>query len=437
MDERARRARWQFLTAATLLVGYAGYYVCRSNLSVATPLLLQDLGGAGVDKKAIGLVASLGVLAYAVGKLVNGVIGDFLGGRRVFLLGMAFSAAATVWFGAAAGLATFIAAWMANRFVQSAGWGGLVKLAAQWFPSARYGTVMGVLSQSYLFGDAAGRLLLGGLIEGGLGWRGVFFVAAAVLLVIAGIATLLLRSGPSSVGLPEPDWSAENVYGERGGEERPQGLRDLLLPYLRRPSFWIVCFVSFGLTLVRESFNAWTPTYLVEVFGFSQAAAARASSVFPFVGGLSVLLVGFLSDGTSQAGRLGLSAPLLFVASVALVGLARVDEATGRSTGLALIGAVAFLLIGPYSLLAGAMAMDLGGKRGSATAAGLIDSAGYLGGVLSGYFVGALAQAGGWGRAFHFLAAVALVSALAASAHVWLNRRGAASAPAPHRRSMA
>lgn len=424
MDTHSRLARWQLLTAATLLVGYAGYYVCRSNLSVATPLLLQEAGETGIDKKAVGLLASLGVVAYAVGKLVNGMVGDFLGGRRVFLMAMAFSAAATVWFGTAAGLTTFVAAWMANRFVQSAGWSALVKVASQWFPPARYGMVMGVLSQSYLFGDAAGRLLLGSLLDRGLGWRALFFAAAAVLLVIAGLGVLLLRASPASVGLPEPEWSPDNVYGALGGEERPAGLRDLLLPYLRRPSFWIVCFVSFGLTLVRESFNAWMPTYLVEVFAFSQAAAARASSLFPFVGGLSVLLVGFLSDRTSKASRLGLSAPLLLLASVALLWLAGVDKAAGGHVGLALISAVAFLLIGPYSLLAGAMAMDLGGKRGSATAAGLIDSAGYLGGIFSGYFVGALAEAGGWGRAFQFLAAVAFVAALAALAHPWLQPRG-------------
>src|SRR5262249_37010462 len=33
---------WRAVTAGGLLVGYTGYYVCRSNLSVAGPLLLQE-----------------------------------------------------------------------------------------------------------------------------------------------------------------------------------------------------------------------------------------------------------------------------------------------------------------------------------------------------------------------------------------------------------
>src|SRR5262245_51192534 len=105
MSESARRRRWQAVTAATLLVGYVGYYICRSDLVVATPLLFSDLALFGIDKKVLGLVVSLGVLAYAVGKVVNGVIGDLFGGRRVFLLGMVLSAAATLWFGASVGLA--------------------------------------------------------------------------------------------------------------------------------------------------------------------------------------------------------------------------------------------------------------------------------------------------------------------------------------------
>jgi phosphonatase-like hydrolase len=57
---------------------------------------------------------------------------------------------------------------------------------------------------------------------------------------------------------------------------------------------------------------------------------------------------------------------------------------------------VAFFVISPYSLLAGAIAVELGGRRGSATAAGLIDTAGYLGAVASGVVIGTLAQHQGW-----------------------------------------
>src|SRR5260370_27425786 len=113
---------WQGITLGTLFVGYAGYYVCRSNLSVTTPLLLDDLHGQGITREKIGAIVSLGVGLYAVGKITNGLLADFLGGRTLFLLGMAGSVICTVLFGLGSGLLVFGAAWAVNRYVQSAGW---------------------------------------------------------------------------------------------------------------------------------------------------------------------------------------------------------------------------------------------------------------------------------------------------------------------------
>jgi [1-hydroxy-2-(trimethylamino)ethyl]phosphonate dioxygenase len=94
---------------------------------------------------------------------------------------------------------------------------------------------------------------------------------------------------------------------------------------------------------------------------------------------------------------------------------------TGGNPALALllIGAVSFFLMAPYTFCSGVMALDLGGKRGSSTAAGLIDSAGYLGGALAGWGVGTLAERAGWPTAFAGLAAVTGLTTLAAGLY-WL-----------------
>ena len=55
---------------------------------------------------------------------------------------------------------------------------------------------MGLLSLSFLFGDVVTRFFLGGLINAGIGWRGVFYAAAATLTVIATISHTLLKSSP-------------------------------------------------------------------------------------------------------------------------------------------------------------------------------------------------------------------------------------------------
>ena len=87
MSEGSRR-RHENRTVATLFAGYTGYYVCRSNLSVAGPLLLEELKDTGFDKGDFGLIATIGVFAYTLGKIAHGILADRTHGRSLFLLGM-------------------------------------------------------------------------------------------------------------------------------------------------------------------------------------------------------------------------------------------------------------------------------------------------------------------------------------------------------------
>lgn len=423
MDHSASRAsRWQVLTAAALLAGYSGYYLCRSNLSVAVPALIAD-PAAGVDRAAIGWIASAGIVAYAAGKSITGVAGDFLGGRALFVGGLFLSVVATVAFSLGAGASQFTACWIVNRFVQSAGWGGLTKTAAHWYPASRYGTVMSVLSLSFLFGDAIGRYLLGSLLTYGIPWRGVFLIAAAVLTAIGIVNLLILKNSPREIGLPEPDINAENVFGEAGVESRPAGLRDLLRPYLTSLSFWLVCALAFGMTLIREAFNAWIPTYLVDAHHLAPGTAAQYSAVFPFLGGISCLAIGMMTDRLPGRNRVTLMIPAMALCAVSLALMAIGTARSDLALSVVAIGATALFLLGPYTLLAGAMAMDLGGRKGSATAAGLIDTAGYAGGTLSGVAVGSLAATGGWAAVFNVMAALAVGVVVVAAGYCFERHR--------------
>ncbi|MEZ4699436.1 MAG: MFS transporter [Rhodothermales bacterium] len=414
-DTRSPELRkWQTTTMLSLVVGYAGYYFCRSNFSVASPLLLEAFGDQGLDKEMLGAIASVGVFFYAIGKLLNGVLCDFVGGRRMFLFGMAASIGATVLFGTGVGISVFFVAWAINRLVQSMGWGALVKISSNWFSYKRYGWVMGIMSLSFLFGDAIARLFLGKLIGIGFSWQGVFFASAAVLGVIAVVDFFTLKSSPTDVGLPEVEVNPKNVFGDAGERERPPNLMALLLPFFRSPAFWLVAFMSFGLTLMREAFNFWTPTYLAEVGQLSAGDAGQLSLFFPLFGGFAVLLTGYLSDKMAGGKRAGIMVMSLIPLVAILVVMGSVTGIENAVLPVVFVSISAFLMLGPYAFLAGAISLDLGGKQGSSTAAGMVDSAGYFGSILSGWGVGAVAQRFGWNAVFILLAIVAFLTALAA-----------------------
>jgi OPA family glycerol-3-phosphate transporter-like MFS transporter len=127
----------------------------------------------------------------------------------------------TILFGASATLPFFTFAWTGNRLVQSTGWAGMVKITSRWFSYSSYGRVMGVISLSYLFGDAASRELMSLLIGAGLGWRGVFYAAAGILGALLLINLLFLRETPEQISLREPPANPANLLGEQGKKSKP------------------------------------------------------------------------------------------------------------------------------------------------------------------------------------------------------------------------
>jgi sugar phosphate permease len=75
-------SRWHIVTIALLALGYSGYYFCRSDLGVVLPELIRDLEehwvSANQAQIALGMIASAGTIAYALGRFIFGAVADML-----------------------------------------------------------------------------------------------------------------------------------------------------------------------------------------------------------------------------------------------------------------------------------------------------------------------------------------------------------------------
>lgn len=397
------RAGWGVMT--TLALGYVGVYLCRKNLAVAMPMLQRSFGAT---KGQVGIIASLGTLAYAAGKVINGPFVDRAGGRRGFLL----SLAAVALFGAAGafapGLVALTAFYSLNRFAGSAAWGAMLKLVPSWFGRARTGTVVGLLSLSYVAGGAIATLFARQIVTSGGSWRAVMGVPSIALVAIGVLCIFLVRSGPLA---QKPAAPASRSPRDR----RPPLAATAAL--LRRPQFLIVCALSFTITLMRESFNTWSVDFLVSIQGGapSLATAALQSTGFDLAGVVSIVGAGLAYDRVEPARRRWWMAGCLMVLAMVLAVLPRA-AAVRPLYGAVLVGVIGLLVYGPYSLLAGALAVESGGSEQAATAAGIIDGAGYLAGALAGAALGRVLDLGGYSLGFNLLAGITGASALIALA---------------------
>jgi OPA family glycerol-3-phosphate transporter-like MFS transporter len=331
----------------------------------------------------------------------------------------------TLLFASGSALPLFTAAWIGNRLTQSIAWAGLVKVASKWFDYSSYGTIIGILSLSYLIGDAVARESMGVMIGHGFGWRALFVYAAVVAGVLLLANAVFLRESRVQAGATAAQVNPLSLFANT--EARPRNVRELLLPLLGSRPFLLICVLSLGCTIIRETFNFWTPVYLRDYLGYSLGDAARLSAIFPGVGAVSVLISGWASDRLGVNGRALIMLLGLCAAAAALLLLMSLGQGS-RSSPLPVIaiGIVAFGLLGPYSFLAGASALDFGGKQAGAASSGIIDGVGYIGAVVAGNSVARMSVAFGWQGVF---AALAAVSALAALVAAYLYTLGARTVP--------
>ena len=392
-----RRAR---ATLLALFVGYAGYYLCRNDRAIALPLLLAD-PSLGLSKTSLGNTAMAAMVVYALGKLLAGLLADRVGGRVPFVLGMAGAAATTALLPAAAGTPLFRGLWIANFGFLALGWMAAVKLVAERVPAAQHGKAMALLNQSWLLGDAGVRLGFGLLIRDGVGWRGVFWSAAASLGALALLcAVLLARSGADDT----------TRSGVPAAAAPPLPLRALVAPLLRQAMFWRLCALGALLTLVRETCSFWTATMLVEQTGMSPDTAAISSLWVPLAGGLAVLGAEPLARSPARRERLLLPCCLLLAALLFTISA---TDLRGSMASLLLLAATSAVLTVPYAWVGTVLPMALGGRARTGTATGLIDFSGYLGAAGAGA-LGRLADDRGWSTVFAAVGGVAVVAALVA-----------------------
>lgn len=417
MRKTSRRLfRWQSLTLVLMAVGYCGYYFCRSNFSLVLPHIIKEMVNQGVSledaKVRLGYVASISVLGYAIAKFFNGAVSEIMGGKRGFLVGMFGSVVFTILFSFSGSIPYFTLAALGNRLFQSMGWVNMVKVSSRWFSYSTYGTAMGFLSLSFLFGDALARKMLSYFLSLGFDWRQIYLLSAVILFGLCVLCFFFLKESPLDIGEVEPPDNSSNLV-QAHAEKKELSLTDILKILLTNKIFLLICLLSLGCTLVRETFNTWTTLYFAEL-GFDQVAAAAHSAWFPLFGGVSVLFAGFASDRLGTHGRSSIIVYGLLLTTVFLVLLGALNFGSSHYWEVALIALIAFVLIGPYSYLGGAMALDLGGKKGSALACGIIDGVGYLGGFLAGGSIAKISVVFGWSGAFYSLAGIAFLSFLSA-----------------------
>src|SRR6058998_2226352 len=185
-----RKAQGRWILAATIL-GSSMSFIDGTVVNVALPALQANLNATAID---VQWVVEAYALFLAALLLLGGSLGDHFGRKRIYAIGIALFALASMWCGLAPNVGQLIVA----RAVQGIGGallvpGSLAIISASFSEDER-GQAIGTWSGSTAITTALGPVMGGWLIEH-VSWRAVFFLNLPLAIVVL---LLVFRFVPES-----------------------------------------------------------------------------------------------------------------------------------------------------------------------------------------------------------------------------------------------
>ncbi|MEO8430964.1 MAG: DHA2 family efflux MFS transporter permease subunit [Acidobacteriota bacterium] len=457
-------ARW---TLAAAILGSSIAFLDANVVSVALPVIQKNLSATVSSAQWVVEAYALFLSALV---LVGGSLADRFGRRRVFVVGVAAFAAASVLCGLAPSAPALIAARAAQGIAAALLVPSSLAILAAAYPPGKRGRAIGTWSALTSISGAVGPVLGGWLVEAA-SWRAVFFLnvpIAAVVLVIArakiresrnpgagGVdvpGALLATAGLGGVvfgliELPSSGWGAPLVFGPLAGGtaclvalvavEHRRSSPMVPIALFRIRAFAATNILTFFLYGAFGAAFFFLPFELIQGKGYSSAAAGAA--MLPIV-----LLISSLSRTAGKlADRLGprlflTAGPSIVAAGFLLLAL-RVPEhgyVSGILPGACAMGLGMALTVAPLTTTV----LNAVDRRQSGAASGINNAVARVAGLLFIAAVGVVAS-----RAFdrdldRRLASPGFSSAARAMPEAERRKLGAARAPSglpePERRKV-
>lgn len=377
------------LTAVLVLLALSVFinYVDRGSLSIAAPLLQDELG---ISASQLGVLLSAFFWTYACLQLFSGWLVDRVNVNWVFAGGFFLWSGAT----AATGMVHTFPVLLLLRMLlgtgESVAYPSYSKIIALNFPEERRGLANAVISSGLVLGPGFG-MLFGGLLMARVGWRPFF--------IVLGVVSLLWL-------VPWFRWMPKNraaIHVDTTGAPS-------LPEFLQLRSAWGTCIGLFASNYISYFLITWLPFYLVRERHFSMDKMAKIGGTAYLLGACSATLAGWLSDrwimsgGTPTRVRKTFTGGGLAFAGI-LVGLAGAGGPLYCVAAL-ILGVIFF---GVYSSNIWAITQTLAGPQAAGRWTGFQNFVGNLAGVVAPALTGfVLDRTGHFYWAFAILTGVAL-----------------------------
>lgn len=236
-------------------LSYLAVYLARNILGAVTPKMIE---GGNFTAEFIGGLSSLYFITYAVGQLINGIIGDKIKAKYMISLGLILAGFCNFILPLAKGnlIISYITYGLTGFFLSMI-YGPMTKLVAE-NTEPVYATRCSI---GYTFASFVGTPMAG-ILAMFLAWQGVFNASSAALIAM-GMICFIAFTAMEKKGILQ--------YGkfDRPKEERKGGIKLLIRHRIIR--FTLVSAIT---GVIRTTVVFWLPTYFSQRLGYSTEKAA-------------------------------------------------------------------------------------------------------------------------------------------------------------------
>jgi len=394
------RVRWRIFG---LLFGFGCVaYLQQKSVTVAAAQMMPQLG---LSQMQIGWMESAFLIGYAAFQLPGGVIGQRLGGRRMFVLISIVAFLATVLVPLApyalAGAVLFVT-FVALQLLLGAAQGAVFPVSSglmeTWFPAGQWASIQGLQVMGFQLAAALAPPLVASLMSR-LGWQQALLWPALPALALIAVWAWYGRNAPAEHPAVTPDELAE-LDADSAVRGQPSISWQRLRRLLTDRSIVLLTLSYTSMNYVFYLIGNWCFLYLIQERHFTVLEGGWLAAAPPLAAAFGAGIGGKLSDvfcariGVRWGYRL---VPLVSLPAAGALLLVAVyaPNPYGSVIALSLCFAALELNEGPY------WAATMYVARGDTmSATGILNTGGNIGGVIGIPIVAYLSGHGAWTAAF-------------------------------------
>lgn len=364
-------------------LSYTAIYIGRLNFTMASPGLKERLI---LTQEQVGIIGSVFFVVYALGRVLNGYLGDRISPWIMMSLGLAIAGGSNLLIGLLPPFMGILLLWGANAYAQSMLWSSLTRTVSEIYEYEKAKKMMSYMITSVAAGNILAILVCTGIINKA-GLHFAFIVPGAILLLF-GLAVLLTVSRVKCHPIQANHLPMVELIKDKS-------IHNVALPTLFHG-------------MIKDNISLWMTLFFMAQYQIDLEASAYFILLIPVVGLVGRMAYPFLSNFYKQKEYKIASHAFLVCIAASLVLLFRVPPLVAM-LALSLIYAAVSVVNGVFL---STFPLQFAATGNQASVSGIMDFFNYFGAAVGSLLFGFLTEHLGYSSMFLTYGLVSLLSVI-------------------------